>query len=102
MVGPNLALWCSQATGKFSDINGNSIEIDFETILVNRKEQAALATNVLVLGPGEILARNHLHCDKVNDQIEKQYEFLVHRLSFNCVPAIGGSFRCATLPLYRS
>ena len=102
VVGPNLALWCNQATGKFSDINGNSIEIDFETILVNRKEQAALATNVLVVGPGEILARNHFHCDKVNDQIEKKYKFLVHRLSFNCVPAIGGSFRCATLPLYRS
>ena len=102
VVGPNLALWCSQATCKFSDINENSIEIDFETILVNRKEQAALATNVLVVGPGEILARNHFHCDKVNDQIEKKYKFLVHRLSFDCVHAIGGSFRCATLPLYRS
>ncbi|MBT7813933.1 MAG: hypothetical protein HN549_10775 [Proteobacteria bacterium] len=102
VVGPNLALWCNQATGNFSDINGNAIEIDFETILVNRKEQAALATNVLVIGPGEIFARNHFHCDKVNDQIEKKYKFIVHRLPFDCVPAIGGSFRCATLPLYRS
>ena len=102
VVGPNLALWCNQATGKFSDINGNSVQIDYETILVNRNEQAALATNVLVVGPSEILARHQLQCDKVNDQIEKIFKFIVHRLSFDCVPAIGGSFRCATLPLYRS
>jgi len=101
VIGPDLALWCKAATGTFVDLEGEPIHLDFETISVNRTEQAALATNVLVARPGHILARNDAACEPINHILESRYGFSVERLPFDCVPSIGGSFRCATLPLKR-
>ena len=83
------------------DLEGAPIHFDFETISVNRAEQAALATNVLVAHPGYILARDDAACEPINQILESRYGFSVERLPFDCVPSIGGSFRCATLPLKR-
>jgi len=101
VIGPDLALWCEAATGTFADLEGEPIQLDFETISVNRTEQAALATNVLVARPGHILARDDAACESINQMLESRYGFSVERLPFDCVPSIGGSFRCATLPLKR-
>lgn len=101
VVGPDLALWCEAATGSFMSLAGEKISVDFETVSVNRAEQAALATNVLVVGPRHILARDNASCESINQTLEARYGFVVERLPFDCVPSIGGSFRCATLPLKR-
>ena len=101
VIGPDLALWCEETTGTFMDLEGVPVHLDFETISVNRAEQAALATNVLVARPGHILARNDAACESINQILESRYGFSVERLPFDCVPSIGGSFRCATLPLKR-
>ena len=101
VIGPDLALWCEAATGTFTDLEGGPVHLDFETIPVNRAEQAALATNVLVAHPGYILARDDAVCEPINQILESRYGFSVERLPFDCVPSIGGSFRCATLPLKR-
>ena len=101
VIGPDLALWCEAATGTFTDLKGEPVRLDFETISVNRAQQAALATNVLVARPGHILARDNAACESINQTLESHYGFSVERLPFDCVPSIGGSFRCATLPLKR-
>jgi N-dimethylarginine dimethylaminohydrolase len=101
VIGPDLALWCEAATGTFMDLEGAPAHMDFETISVNRAEQAALATNVLVARPGHILTRDDAACESINQILESRYGFSVERLPFDCVPSIGGSFRCATLPLKR-
>jgi N-dimethylarginine dimethylaminohydrolase len=101
VVGPDLALWCEAATGSFMNLAGEKVSVDFETVSVNRAEQAALATNVLVTGPRRILARDDPACESINQLLETRHGFAVERLPFDCVPSIGGSFRCATLPLKR-
>jgi len=101
VIGPDLALWCEEATGTFVNLEGEPIHFAFETVSVNRIEQAALATNVLVASPKHILARDDAACESVNEILEARYGFVVERLPFDCVPSIGGSFRCATLPLRR-
>jgi len=101
VIGPDLALWCEVATGTFTDLEGEPVHLDLETISVNRAEQAALATNMLVARPGHILARDNAACELINQTLESRYGFSVERLPFDCVPSIGGSFRCATLPLKR-
>ena len=83
------------------DLDGKPVSADFETVSVNRIEQTALATNVLVASPKHILARDDAACESVNEILEARYGFVVERLPFDCVPSIGGSLRCATLPLRR-
>ncbi len=102
VVDPDLALWCEAATGSFMNPAGEKISVDFETVSVNRAEQAALATNVLAVGPKHILARDDPACESINQLLETRHRFAVERLPFNCVPSIGDSFRCATLPLRRA
>ena len=101
VIGPDLAMWCEAATSPFINLEGERVSVDFETVSVNRVEQAALATNVLVTGPNHILARDDPACEPINQRLETRHGFAVERLSFDCVPSIGGSFRCATLPLKR-
>ena len=101
VISPGLALWCEEATSPFMNLAGQEVAVNFQTLSVNRNEQAALATNVLVVGPQQILARDDPACGGINDILEDHFGFTVHRLTFDCVPAIGGSFRCATLPLRR-
>jgi N-dimethylarginine dimethylaminohydrolase len=101
VIDSNLALWCEEATGPFMDLNGKKPPLDLQTIPVNRAQQAALATNVLTVGPRQILARDHPLCEPINRSLADDFGFSVTLLSFDCVPSIGGSFRCATLPLAR-
>jgi N-dimethylarginine dimethylaminohydrolase len=101
VIDSNLALWCEEATGPFMGLNGKTPLIDLQTIPVNRAQQAALATNVLTVGPRQILARDHPLCEPINRSLADDFGFSVTLLSFDCVPSIGGSFRCATLPLAR-
>jgi len=101
VIGPDLAMWCKAATGPFINLDGKPVSADFETVSVSRVEQAALATNVLVTGPRHILARDDPACEPINQLLETRHGFAVERLPFDCVPSIGGSFRCATLPLRR-
>ena len=70
-------------------------------IEVTRAEAAALATNVLSLAPGHVIARDHPDCARVNDTLRKA-GYRVEELRFDAVPSTGGSFRCATLPLNRA
>lgn len=72
----------------------------YELIEIDRKEQQALATNVLSLDHKRILARNHPDCQRVN-QILREKGFELIELPFDAAPSSGGSFRCCSLPLYR-
>ena len=101
VIGPDLAMWCEAATGPFMNLDGNRVSVDCEMVSVSRSEQAALATNVLVTGPNHILARDDPACESINQILETRHSFAVERLPFNHVPSIGGSIRCATLPLKR-
>lgn len=76
------------------------ISDQYELIEINRKEQQALATNVLSLDHKRILVRDHPDCQRVN-QILRENGFELIELPFNAAPSTGGSFRCCSLPLYR-
>lgn len=78
-----------------------AIEKDYQWIEVNKEEQAVLATNVLSLSPQVVISRAHPLCERVNQEME-QIGLKVIRLPFDGAPATGGSFRCCSLPLYRS
>ena len=69
-----------------------------DVLSVTDREQFDLATNVFALGPKRVIAdvRNR----RVNDAL-KQRGFDVIELEFSHTTRIGGSFRCATLPLSR-
>ena len=69
-------------------------------IEVTQAEATALATNVLSLSPGLLLARDHPDCARVNGLL-RQAGYQVEEVTFDAVPFTGGSFRCATLPLWR-
>ena len=70
-------------------------------IEVDSVEREHLATNVLSLDPGTIVARDHPACARVNRALE-DLGYRVAAIGFDGVPATGGSFRCASLPLARS
>lgn len=89
-----------------NSLAGNSDQLwhalqKLEWIKVNNEEREYLATNVLSINPETIIARNHPACLRVNREIEK-HGFKVEAIGFDGVPATGGSFRCASLPLVRS
>jgi N-dimethylarginine dimethylaminohydrolase len=69
-------------------------------IRVDAVEREHLATNVLSISPDTIIARNHAACARVN-QVLTDLGYTVEALEFDGVPATGGSFRCASLALYR-
>ena len=102
VINPDLALWSAGSTESFRHLSGASFKMDYETITINQKEQAALATNVLVITPDHLIARDDPICERVNQSIEHHHKIRVERIHFDSVPSIGGSFRCATLPLIRN
>ena len=102
VIHPDLALWSTGSTESFTHLSGASFKMDYETITIDQKEQAALATNVLVISPDHLIARDDPTCERVNRLIESDHNINVQRMRFDSVPSIGGSFRCATLPLVRN
>lgn len=73
----------------------------FEWIPVDADEREYLATNVLSINPKTIIARDHPTCARVNRAL-RDLGYKVEQLSFDGVPATGGSFRCASLVLERT
>ena len=67
---------------------------------VNAIEREHLATNVLSIKPDTIIARDHRSCHRVNHRLA-QLGYTMETVTFDGVPATGGSFRCASLPLLR-
>ena len=78
----------------------DTIRDGFDWIEVAPSEMRALATNVVSIAPDTLIARNHPDCARVNATL-RQAGYRVIEVSFDGVPSIGGSFRCATLPLRR-
>jgi N-dimethylarginine dimethylaminohydrolase len=69
-----------------------------EYIEVTATEQRALGTNVLCLSPSVVMTRDS--ATRLNQELT-QRGFEVRSVTFNGAPALGGSFRCCTLPLRR-
>ncbi len=78
----------------------DNISNNYTLIEINKKEQRALAANVLSVKPNLVLSRTHPDCSRVNDCM-RQIGIEVITIPFNGAPATGGSFRCCTLPLVR-
>lgn len=72
----------------------------YDWIEVTDEEAYALATNILSIAPDHIIARDHPDCARVNTVLRRA-GYNVTEVTFDAVPSIGGSFRCATLPLRR-
>jgi N-dimethylarginine dimethylaminohydrolase len=73
----------------------------FDWIEVDDVEREHLATNVLSIDSHTIIARDHPVCSRVNRALSSA-GYRVEAIEFDGVPATGGSFRCASLPLSRS
>lgn len=69
-------------------------------IEVDDTEREHLATNLLSIDPGTIIARDHDSCRRVN-RVLGDAGYNVEAIGFDGVPATGGSFRCASLALCR-
>ncbi len=78
----------------------DNISNNYTLIEIDKKEQKALAANVLSVKPNLVLSRDHPDCSRVNDCM-RQIGIEVITIPFNGAPATGGSFRCCTLPLVR-
>ena len=72
----------------------------YEWLEIDDVECEHLATNVLSIDPGTIIARDHPACARVNRLLESR-GYRVEAITFDGVPATGGSFRCASLALAR-
>ncbi len=72
----------------------------WQWIEVNDDEREHLATNVLSIKPDTIIARNSQHCRKTNAALAAA-GYHLEQVVFDGTPAVGGSFRCASLPLVR-
>lgn len=70
-------------------------------ITVNEVEREHLATNILSVNPHTIIARDHPSCARVNRKLTK-LGYTIEAVTFDGVPATGGSFRCASLVLQRT
>lgn len=79
----------------------DAVRAHYDWIEVDQAEAEALATNVVSLAPDTIIARDHPSCARVNALL-RHAGYQVIEVGFDAVPSIGGSFRCATLPLQRS
>ncbi len=75
--------------------------LQYRWIEVDAVEREHLATNLLSIAPDTIIARNHESCSRVNRTLG-ELGYRVEAIGFDGVPATGGSFRCASLPLLRS
>jgi N-dimethylarginine dimethylaminohydrolase len=72
----------------------------FDWIRIDAREREHLATNILSIDPGTVIARDHESCRRVNRALEDA-GYTVENVGFDGVPATGGSFRCASLALQR-
>lgn len=79
----------------------DAIAENYQLLEVTKTEQQALATNVLSIDKKTVISRDHPLCHRVNDMMRKTGLTLL-TLPFDSAPATGGSFRCCTLPLYRT
>lgn len=70
-----------------------------QLIEISEEEQFTLATNVFSLGSNRIISLPENK--RVNQQLRK-HGFNVSEVPFNEIIKSGGSFRCCTLPLYRT
>ncbi len=73
---------------------------EYEWIRVNKREQQALATNVISLSPEKVIARDHPDCKRLTGEM-RNIGIQVEEVIFDAAPSTGGSFRCCTLPLIR-
>jgi len=86
-------------------LKGNSEEIwqvlkSIEWIEVDDFEREHLATNILSINQNTLIARNHSACSRINHALREK-GYTVEEITFDGVPATGGSFRCASLVLSR-
>ncbi|MBI5064641.1 hypothetical protein HZA97_00255 [Candidatus Woesearchaeota archaeon] len=75
-----------------------SVQKKYFSILVSKEEQQELGTNILSLAPNKVISRNK------SSYVNRVLEGLgieVIKLDFDEFTKNGGSFRCASLPLYR-
>lgn len=71
---------------------------NYHFIEVTRAEQDGLGTNVLSISPTQVISRHR--ATRINQELEK-IGLQVLPLVFDEAPKTGGSFRCASLPLWR-
>ena len=102
VLAPDLALRAPAAAGQMRSLEGEAFEPPCHCLRVSRAEQDALTTNVLCVQPGHILGRDHPACARVHAALRTDFGYRVTALRFDCVPSLGGSIRCATLPLQRA
>ena len=93
-VGPDHALIYPPGFHAVPD----AIRDQYEWIEVDQAEQHELFTNVLNVGPRCVLTRARAH--RVNARL-REIGIDTVELPFDYTPRCGGSFRCATLPLWR-
>lgn len=74
------------------------IEHNYEWIEVTKEEQFEMATNVLSISPSQVISRGN--ATRVNAAL-REAGFEVIEVAFDETPKGGGSFRCASLPLFR-
>jgi len=70
-------------------------------VQIDAVEREHLATNVLSIDAGTVIARSHVACARVNRTL-RELGYRVEEIDFDGVPATGGSFRCASLVLSRA
>jgi N-dimethylarginine dimethylaminohydrolase len=85
------------------DIDDETLQVleTLEWIDVDAVEREHLATNLLSINPGTVVARDHPACSRVN-RVLSGLGYSVEAVGFDGVPATGGSFRCASLALNRA
>ncbi len=71
----------------------------YDLIGVTREEQQRLGTNVLSLDPQTVVSQPT--SQRINDEMRAR-GITVIEVPYSEPPKTGGSFRCCTLPLYRS
>jgi len=76
------------------------IQSRYEWIELTRAEADEMAANVVSAAPDHVIARTAPSCARVNAAL-RDAGYRVTEVDFDAVPATGGSFRCATLPLRR-
>ena len=101
-LAPDLALWAPEAARPMHTLSGEVFSPPCQCLRVSRAEQDALATNVFCVQPGRILGRDHPACANVYAALQADFGYRVTVLPFDRVPLLGGSIRCATLPLQRA
>ena len=69
-------------------------------IEIDPVEREHLATNILSIQSDTVIARDHPACARVNGVLQELGD-TVEEVGFDGVPAVGGSFRCASLVLTR-